>query len=341
MTPGQANVGRRRALLISPRFFGYEQEIVQELSRQGFETEFIDERPSNSPVAKAIYRVGARFAANQVDRHFRKVARGISWDNLALVLVIKGEVIPRWFLELVRSKASEAKIVFYTFDSVDNSANFVKLLPLFDHLFSFQEDARALDDRFRVKHLFFSPEFYPLGDDAPRRFEGSFIGTLHSGRYAFARRVLSSFDSSYAYFFVQARWYFSVRRLVDSRYRAVPRREVSFAKLSRAEVADVFRNSLAVLDMQHENQTGLTMRTFEVLASGAYLITTNVAIQDTSLMSTGRIIVVDEDVDSQQVVDSLRARPVPRSAPDGFDEYSLHSWVAGFVELLSGREQVP
>lgn len=328
------NAGRPRALLVSTSFFGYEQEIVDELARQGLDAEFIDERPSNSSILKAVYRVNVRAAANQVDRYYRHVAQGVCWQELSLVLVIRGEIVPPWFLALVRSKAPQATIVFYTWDSVRNSSNFAKLLPFFDHLYSFEGGARELDDRFRIKHLFYSPSFSALGHDSSRRFEGSFIGTLHSGRYAFAKRVFGAFGSSYTYFFVQARWYFALRRILDRRYRAVPRRDVTFSKLNHAQVADVFRNSLAVLDMQHENQTGLTMRTFEVLASGAYLITTNASIRSTPLMATDRVIVVDEAVQPQQLVEILRSKPIPASAPEGFEEYSLHSWVRSFVELV-------
>lgn len=335
--PAEVSGSRRRALLVSPSFFGYEQEILDELAHQGLDAEFVDERPSNSSLLKAIYRVNVRAAANQVDRYYRRVARNISWQDLALVLVIRGEIVPPWFLTLVRSNAPDATIVFYTWDSVKNNSNFEKLLPYFDYLFSFEDDAQVLDDRFRIKHLFYSPSFYALGSDSPRRFEGSFVGTLHSGRYAFTQRILNSFESSYTYFFVQARWYFALRRIFDRRYRAVPRHDVSFSKLRRSQVAEVFRNSLAVLDMQHEDQAGLTMRTFEVLASGAYLITTNASIRNTPLMSTDRVIVVDEHVNPEQLVALLRGRPVPRDAPDGFEVYSLSSWVRGFVELLGPK----
>ncbi len=327
----------RRALLVSPRFFGYEQEILDELARQGLDAVFVDERPSNSSLLKAIYRVNVRATTNQVERYYRRVARSILWHDLDLVLVIRGEIVPPWFLTLVRSEAPDATIVFYTWDSVKNSPNFTKLLPSFDYLFSFDADAQAVDDRFRIKHLFYSPSFHALGNDSQRRFEGSFVGTLHSGRYAFAQRVFSSFESSYTYFFVQARWYFALRRIFDRRYRAVPRHDVTFSKLRRSQVAEVFRNSLAVLDMQHEDQSGLTMRTFEVLASGAYLITTNTSIHNTPLMATGRVIVVDEHVDPLQLVASIRALPVPHDAPDGFEEYSLSAWVRGFVELVGPK----
>jgi hypothetical protein len=324
-----------RALVISSRFFGYEQQIADELGNQGFDVTLVDERPSNSSWAKALFRVSTSSAKPVVDRYYRAILKQQSWSGFTLVLVIRGEVVPPWFVERVRRESPDATVAFYTWDSVENSPNFVGILPYIDHLFSFQSDTVRVDPRFKLKHLFYAPDFVPLGTSSPRRFDGSFIGTLHSNRYRFVKRVLHNFDHVYEYFFVQARWYFAIRRVFDPRFRGISRSEVRFDKLSRSDVADVFRNSLAVVDMQHENQSGLTMRTFEVLASGAYLITTNQFIRETPLIDTGRVIVVDDSVDSATLLAELRARPIPVGAPDGFEEFSLRSWIQGFVELAS------
>ncbi len=326
-----------RALIVSPSFFGYEKEIAEEFGRQGFDVTLVDERPSNSSLAKALFRVSTASARPLIDHYYRRLVKREPWTGFDLVLVIRGEVVPPWFIQVVRSRSPESTVIFYSWDSVTNSSNFVRILPYFDHLFSFQPDTVEVDPRFRLKHLFYSTDFAPLGVESVRRFEGSFVGTLHSGRYAFVKRVLAAFHPHFEYFFVQAPWYFALRRRTDRRVRGIPRSEVSFEKLSRAHVADVFRNSLAVLDMQHENQKGLTMRTFEVLASGAYLVTTNPYIRQTPLFETGRVLIVDETVDSEELARNIRSRPIPAGAPKGFEEYSLQSWVRGFVELAMGK----
>lgn len=328
---------RHRVLIVSPRFFGYEQDIASEFRRQGCDVDLVDERPSNGSVMKALIRVRPSLAARSVRRHFREIAeRGVG--GYRLVLVIKGEAVPTWFLERVRAESPDAVVVFYTFDSVTNSTHFVPLLPHFDHLFSFQPDAVAVDPRFRLKHLFYAPDFRPLGG-ADRRYEVAFIGTLHSSRYRFVGRLLAGFTRTFTHFYVQAKWYFVFKRLTDARFRAVRRSDVRFESLDRARVADVFRNSLAVLDMQHERQAGLTMRTFEVLASGAYLVTTNTFIERTPLIDTGRVIVTAPEPTEQEAValaERIRALPVPAGAPEGFEQYSLATWVAGFIDLIPG-----
>lgn len=328
----------RRVLIVTPRFFGYEEDIAAQFRREGFQADLVDERPSNSAFMKALFRIRATALRRSVDRYYGDLeGRGLT-SGYDLVLVIKGEVVPAWFLERVRRDSPRAVFAFYTFDSLSNSSNFVRLLPLFDQVYSFQPGAERLDPRFRLKHLFYAPDFHALGDASPRRYESAFVGTLHSDRYRFAKRILSAFSSTFEHFYVQAPWYFALKRLVDPRFREVARADVRFDKLSRAEVAEVFRNALSVVDMQHEDQEGLTMRTFEVIASGAYLVTTNEFVRRTPLMQTGRVIVVDAAVSASELAEELRALPVPGGAPEGFERHSLAAWVGEFVGLLGRSE---
>jgi hypothetical protein len=326
-----------RVLLISPSFFGYEHDIVRALERKGLSVDFIDERTSNSPFMKALFRIRSGALRRAVDRYYRQFAERGFTRNYQLVLVIKGEVVPRWFLERVKRDSPGAVFAFYTFDSVANSSNFVSLLDLFDHLFSFQAEATSLDARFRLKHLFYGPDFVPLGNAAPRKYVAAFIGTLHSERYRFVKRMTAGLGSTFTHFYVQARWFFALKRLTDARFREVSPSEVRFDKLNRSAVADVFRNSLVVLDMQHEDQTGLTMRSFEVIASGAYLVTTNPFIEETPLAQTGRVILLSPSPsvsDAREFAERVRALPIPSAAPDGFEQFALSAWVDEFVRLI-------
>ena len=51
--------------------------------------------------------------------------------------------------------------------------------------------------------------------------------------------------------------------------------KISINTFSKESVAASMFNSKFVLDLPHKRQSGLTMRTFEALRSGAYLITLN------------------------------------------------------------------
>lgn len=325
-----------RAVVIGPAFFGYENDIVSELGRQGYETTFVDERPSNTALMRAIARFRKRLIRRRIESHFRGWQGRLATVSLDIVLVIKAEVVPRWFLEDLRRRNPRARFVFYTYDSIENSSNCLEVLDCFDVLLSFDRDDVAAYPGFSYLPLFYTEDFSPLPVGQSKKYQLSFVGTLHTDRYRFAKRVFKGRPDTFSFFFVQARWYFALVKYVTREHASVPWSDVSFTPLSRSQIAETFRNSRAVLDMQREGQRGLTMRTFEVLASGSVLVTTNSAIESEPFYDPVRIIVVPSDVDAlnhaevQVQIDSL-SEPVGVLA--GLESYALSAWVRQIIEL--------
>lgn len=324
---------RPRALLITPSFFGYESDIASELESQGFQTLFMDERPSNRAVARAIVRARRALLRRQIDSYYRDKLSALEDLELDLVIVIKGEVVPRWFVSELRSRNPEARFVFYTWDALANTGagNCVEILEFFDYLYSFDSSDIADRPEFRYLPLFYT-SYYELTENSrgDPEYDLAFIGTLHSARYVLAKRLLDAVPRPYGFFYMQARWYFAVVKYLTREHRRVPWCDVSFASMSKESIADVFKRSHAVLDIQRPGQTGLTMRTFEVLATGAVLVTTNPAIRNEPFYDPSRIVVVPDNLDNLapgQVRDALDSLVRPGSAPRGFERYSISAWV--------------
>lgn len=324
---------QREALLITPAFFGYERDILSELVRHGYATTLLDERPSNSALARAVMRVRKSLIGRRIDAYYRAKQDELAGAAYDLVVVIKAEVVPPWFLQSLRTRHPSARFVFYTYDSLSNAGNCLDVLDCFDELLSFDRDDVASRPDFAYLPLFFTSEYTPLGS-ADRRHSLSFIGTLHSGRYSFAQALFAGIPSTFGFFFVQARWYFVLVKYLTREHRQVPWRDVSFSPLGRAEIAKIFRESRAVIDVQRAGQAGLTMRTFEVLASGSILVTTNQAITREPFYDPERILVVTSDPTAPEVA-NLHARlaglSTPLSAPSGFDAYSVSNFVGRLV----------
>lgn len=321
----------REALVLSPAFFGYERDIVAELTRQGFTTTFVDERPSNRAIDRAIMRVQRNLIARRIETYYREQLARLQQQEFDLVLVIKAEVVPRWFLEALRERNPQARFVFYTYDTLANAGNCLDLLDCFDARLSFDPNDVAARDDFDYLPLFYTPDYAPLSSgEEERRHSLSFIGTLHSQRYALGQRLFAGRERTFGFFFVQARWYFAVVKYLTREHASVPWANVSFRPMTRAQTAEVFRNSSAVLDIQRAGQSGLTMRTFEVLASGAALVTTNAAIIREPFYDPKRIVVLDDAdrIDAETIWRKVDSLPIPRGAPAGFGVYSLQSWVS-------------
>jgi hypothetical protein len=333
-----------RALIIAPAFFGYEKDIVLEFERQGYDTTLIDERPSNSPAARAVLRLRKSSVGGRIDKYYRRKHAELSGQRFDLVLVVKAEAIPRWFLQGLRQENPNARFVFYSYDALSNVENCLGVLDCFDELFSFDSgDVEARPD-FSYLPLFYTSEFAPLPPSEAvhsRRFTLSFVGTLHSERHAFVKSFFADRSGTFAFFYVQARWYFAVVKYLTREHSGASWSDVSFKKLSRRQVAEIFRESVAVLDMPRSGQSGLTMRTFEVLASGSVLVTTNAAITREPFYDPKRIIVVPGQIPHfvpADVLAELDSISPPAGPPESFDRYSLESWVRAIVEGPAAAE---
>jgi hypothetical protein len=324
-----------RAFFLSPSFFGYEGDIERALTEDGYLVDFHDERPTNSSAAKAIFRIGGRPVQMLVQAYYRRILAETAAYGYSLVLVIKGEVVPLWFLQELRRRNPSARFVYYSFDAIPAGSNCTKLFDEFDALYSFDPADVASDPRLKLKPLFYSSQFNPSLIDGSRQHALTFVGTMHSDRYRFVTSLFSSFTNTYGFFYVPARWFFYFNKYVSRSFAGVPTASVSFAKLDKADVAAIFRNSRAVLDLQRSAQSGLTMRTFEVLASGAVLVTGNTAIRESDIFDATRIVVVD-DYDAADASDRLRATldamPPLIGAPAGFERHSIANWVREFSE---------
>ena len=103
--------------------------------------------------------------------------------------------------------------------------------------------------------------------------------------------------------------------------------KVTFRKLDRQTIADLFMKSKCVIDSVNPLQTGLSMRTFETLGSGTKLITTNERITEEPFYDPSYIHVIDKE--SPKIdVDFIKDQNYKIS--DEIEHYSIHNWLKTF-----------
>lgn len=325
-----------KILIVTPAFFGYENVIADAFRSAGHDVQLRDERPSNSAVARAAVRAAPLLMRSAVRRHFARLTRELDDTSYDMLLVIKGEVVTRRFIEAFRAQNPHGLVVYYAFDSLANSPKARENLDLFDFRYTFDRTDSDNEIDFRYKPLFYSDEYTPGSNE--RDLDVSFVGTLHGDRYAFTQAIAQGVpdERRELYYFVAASWFFWVRKLTSRDVWPVHRRAISTTSLSRAQVVELMQRSRAVIDVQREGQAGLTMRTFEVLATGAALITTNSAVMREEFYDPGQILVVSRElamIDPRVVSDFVQSLPTTPSVPKGFDAYSVRNWVVEFLEL--------
>ncbi|MFD2285484.1 lipopolysaccharide biosynthesis protein [Pedobacter petrophilus] len=324
-------------LFICPAFFGYEIAITKALEFNGYSVDYIDERPSNNSFSKAIFRIKKDLLNKQISSYYKSVEEKLAHKKYDYLFIIKGEVVPISFIENFKEKNPNAKLIYYTYDSINNNnKNSIFILQHFDKCFSFDfEDVKKFPI-LKQKHLFFTDEFLIEGEIPQKKHDVSFVGTLHSNRFSVMKKLFSYFKKTFVFYYMPARWFFYFEKLTKKEFKPISISDVSFNKISRAEVATIFKASRSVLDIQRFGQTGLTMRTFEVLASGAVLITTNPYIEQADFYNADNILILQDLTDEKSIteisekavqdVESIRGKSA------AFEKYYVNNWVNEFFE---------
>ncbi len=316
-----------RMLLIAPRFFGYEQEIALTLKSSGYDVDILPDRPFNNPFMKAVMRFRPELGGHRVcDQFFAKRLEELGRNNYSTILVIQGEGVTASILKVFRNEFPRAKMVFYTWDSIENKPFFKRNLSFYDYCSTFDPvDAKEYGLNFRP--LFFSDGFdRPI--DTTYAYDLSFIGTVHSDRYKVVCAILEQLPPdarTFIYLYLQAPWMYDLRRLFTSTVDGAARDDFRFVPLSKDIVQATFFSSRAVLDIEHVNQRGATMRTMEALGSKRRLVTTNKSLRDYDFYNPLNIQIIDR-LEPRLDQDFLQA-PYQAVPEEVRQKYTLRQWI--------------
>ena len=323
----------QRVLLIAPRFFGYEHDIAAELMRQGLQVDLLPDRPFESPFFKAMMRFRPELGGHKAsDKFYAERLCALGRNDYAIILVIQGEGITPRTLSEFRTTYPRARIVFYTWDSIENKPFSKRNLTRYDRCSTFDPvDAKKYGAAFRP--LFFSPGF-DRPTDTESTYDLSFIGTVHSDRYRIVRALVEQLPAdsrSFIYLYLQAPWMYDLRRIFTNTLDGAKRDEFRFVSLSKNMVQATFFGSRAVVDIEHPNQRGATMRTFEAIGSHRKMITTNASLRNYDFFDPRNILIINRRTPSLDL-EFLQTPYVslPRAVRH---KYALSQWVRDVCDL--------
>ncbi|HEX4130488.1 MAG TPA: hypothetical protein VHZ24_10610 [Pirellulales bacterium] len=319
----------RRVLLVCPQTFDYHRLLRDELGLHGAQVDCFTENLENTAYAIAR-RLGSRGLSAYKDFFRRTVARQAAQVEYDFILVVRGEFLNRAWLEWLRAAQPQARMVMYQWDPV-RIHDFRPVIDVFDRVASFD---RADCEQYGLDYLplFFCRDLDRLrdGGDEPR-WDLTFVGTLHSDRTRIAldlaEQAAAAGLSTFLFFYLTWTSYTKQAWI----QRTIPRRvpHLSLRPMPRSRLLEIIGRSRAVIDVNKPEQTGLTMRTMEVLGAGRKLITTNEHVRMEPFYSPEVVDVVDRDapaLDTDFVVAS--------HAPADVHRQRLDRWL---LDLLGDR----
>lgn len=325
----------KRVLLFAPKFFNYENYIKEEIERQGGIVHLYDERNHPSAVEKIIFRKAHFLLKRKALSFYRRICdveRQFQPDYIAF---INPEMVDNDALALLKERFPGSKFLIYMWDSCKNKR--VKhLFGQFDLKYSFD-----MDDCMRYG-LNFRPLFY-LKEFEGRRNTGntefsydvSFIGTVHSDRIKIIEEIKAFCDANrlqyYFYLFVPGKLMFVLRWILSSSFRKFEKKYVHFEPLQQAEISKITEASRCVIDINHPKQTGLTMRTLEMLGMNKKIMTTNANVKRYDFYRPENQIVFERGMASFDVSELKHEyKEIPKEV---YEKYSLASWVRHIFEI--------
>lgn len=328
--PPVADLAGKTVLLSAPKFFGYETEIAEELRRRGAKVDFLADRPFQSAFMHVLARFARRFVLSLTDRHYRARLAEFGTENYDYVLVVNGQTLSDSLLAELKARHRSATFLFYLWDSLENRASALKLLPFFDRASCF-EPAAAARHGIRFRPLFYCPAFDQArldADGSGDTYAISFLGTAHTDRYTIVSRIdrqLVAGTPRFWFLYLQAKWVLLANRVLNPGFRKARSSDFSFTPMDRASSSMIFWQSKAILDIEHPRQVGLTMRTFETLGAGKKLVTTNPGVRDYVFYDAANICVIDRtDPSIPTAFLETAAKPVSDATRK---RYSLAGWV--------------
>ena len=321
----------KKLLLICPRFFGYENEIVQEATKAGWQVTFIDTRPENSFLTKVMLRLGINwFIKKKLEKHHAYIIDTLEKGNFDKALFINPEGFRESFFSKLSQISDRLETILYVWDSILNKPLIKPLLKHFNRVYTFDSEDADNYAELNFLPLFFTDRYVEYSALSGRgKYDISFVGTVHSQRMAIVESINAQCRlkklNFYCYLYIQNHILFWARKFTDLKYARYKSKDFKFTPLTQQQVADIVADSTAVLDIEHHKQRGLTMRTFEVLSAGRKLITTNAEIKKYDLYHPDNVMIIDRNI--PEINAEFFETPFHTYPDEIIKKYSLSNWV--------------
>lgn len=325
------NLQGKNILFFGPKTFNYHNEIIGGLTEMGASVTYCSDKPFKAVLLIALLRLKPKWAWWLANRFYYSWLKNEAPVACDIVFVIKGEGLSPQFLYTLKCRYQNASFILYLWDSISNVKHVQDKFSLFDNVLSFDpEDCKNIAN-LKYRALFFLGRYYnPIPVPGKGVF---FIGTLNGDRTRVLKELskfLSNKQPVDFWLFVRSKIELYLSSVFDSALYSGKAINLLIKPMSVTEINDRINNCAAVLDIEHPKQKGLTMRTFEVLASGKKLITTNKSILNHEFFDPSRIAVIDRN---NPVIDTGFFDLTNKPLPDFFiNKYSLKGWLFDILE---------
>lgn len=324
----------KRILFLSPAFFSYEKHIVNEMNKLGANVSYYDERSVTKPMHRALLKIAPRIFEKKTKKYYNNIINKTKNVDFDIILIVRADMILEESISELRLSNPKAKIVLYLWDSIKNVVGIQNKIGLFDEAYTFDRKDAINNKNLKFRPLFYLPKFSKQVDTQKKyKYKMCFIGTIHSDRWGILEKLKTQVASLngrvFLYPYLQSSFIFYVYKILKKDFRTARRNMFKYKPMDVDELVNVENDSEIVVDIQHPRQSGLTIRTIEMLGMQKKLITTNEEIQYYDFFDPHNVLIIDR---KSPLIDEKFLQSEFRKTPrDIYDKYSIDAWI---LEIL-------
>ena len=286
----------KKVLFIS--HYNYHKEIINTLKELGYDVTFYNDKPNDSFLYKFAGRYKINFFNSFFANYYDKIIEKTKNVKFDYVFLINAEYIPLHSLNNLRERNKESVFILYMWDSISNKGATKEKLKFFDYCYSFDTYDVNHTEELTLMPLFYIKNFHPIVKNK-YDYDIAFVGTAHDDRPKIINQVKEQCEKAgrkiYCFLYSPHVLVYMYTKLTNKNYKGIHAREMSFEKIPYAVTAEIYQNSKCVIDIENSGQSGLTIRTIEILGLKKKLITTNKEIIKYDFYNSNNIMVVDRE----------------------------------------------
>lgn len=297
------------------RFYQYEYFIKEEFERQGNVVDLIYDTKSY----KRKYISQKKYEKKNFN--YQKVLlEQLKKNKYDKVLVLVGRFLTTFFLSELKKRNKSAQFLLYLWDDIARVQNFHAVRKYYDYIYSFdKEDCKKYD--FKFLPLFFINAFDLYRNNYRKDIDIYGAFSNHSDRLKVLQR-LDSNNNTNSFFFVTVSCLVYLKQKIHKTFST--KFHFSVKPLSVEENIEYMKRSIAIIDIQHPSQKGLTLRTLEALGCGNKIITTNDSIYTYDFFDKTNICVINRE--NPIIPEDFFSTPYKKLDDTVYKKYTLENW---------------
>lgn len=330
----------KKILLFIPQTFNYADIISEKLKQLGAVVYYHDERSVTSTLGKALLKVNPSLFTGKTHKYYKQIIKEHRGEKFDYIFIVKCDMPDGKTLSNLKQAFPDAKMCLHLWDSIANNKNILKKIKYFDWITSFDSSDCKKGYRFKFRPLFFSDDYcwQSIGHNN-YLYDIAFCGTIHSDRYKVIKEIRRQCKALgfryYGFHFLQSKLVYRLFKLTKPEFKGTNSSDFAFDKKSSFEIADIVDKSVAVLDVQHPNQTGLTMRTIEMVGLKKKLITTNADIKEYDFYNENNICVIDRN--KPEIDKEFFNTPYEDIPEEVYRKYTIEYWIYDVLGINVGE----